>query len=119
MTPEILRELVVEALDEVKGQDVLALDVSGVSTITDWMVIGSGTSSRHVKALVDSVVEQAKAAGQPPLGVEGLESLEWVLVDLGDVVVHVMQAATRSFYDLERLWKLPATPEASLSAPVS
>lgn len=118
MTPETLRDLVVEALDDVKGQDVLALDVSGVSSVTDWMVIASGTSNRHVKALVDSVLEHAKAAGQPPLGVEGQDTLEWVLVDLGDVVVHAMQTTARSFYDLERLWKLPAQPGATLSAPV-
>ena len=108
MTPDTLRDLVVEALDDVKGQDILALDVSGASSVTDWMVIASGTSNRHVKSLVDNVTGHAKAKGNDPLGVEGTNGQEWVLVDLGDVVVHVMQREARAFYDLERLWKLSA-----------
>lgn len=112
MTPETLRDLVVEALGDLKGQDILALDVSGASSVTDWMVIASGTSNRHVKSLVDHVAEQSKARGTQPLGLEGQGASEWVLVDLGDVVVHVMQAEARRFYDLERLWKLPAGLDA-------
>ena len=119
MTPDTLRDLVVEALDDVKGQDILALDVSGASSVTDWMVIASGTSNRHVKSLVDNVTEQAKAQGTNPLGVEGTDGHEWVLVDLGDVVVHVMQAEARGFYDLERLWKLPAGTDLGLAATAS
>jgi ribosome-associated protein len=105
MTAEDLQGLVIDALDDLKGQNVLALDVSGSSSVTDWMVIASGTSGRHVKSLVDRVVERVKARGVMPLGVEGQATLEWVLVDLGDVVVHVMQQETRTFYDLERLWR--------------
>ncbi|NIP16234.1 MAG: ribosome silencing factor [Pseudomonadales bacterium] len=104
MTAEALRDLVVDALEERKGRDVVALDVTKSTDITDFMIIASGTSNRHVKALVDQVVESAKAGGNAPLGVEGRETHEWVLVDLGDVLVHVMQADTREFYDLERLW---------------
>ncbi|NKC00077.1 MAG: ribosome silencing factor [Pseudomonadales bacterium] len=99
-----LRDQLVGALEDLKGQDILSLDVSELTSITDFMVIVSGTSNRHVKALVNEVVEAAKAFGQPPLGVEGRESMEWVLLDVGDVLVHVMQKEAREFYDLERLW---------------
>ena len=95
MTPANLRDLVVTALDDGKGQDILALDVSEASSITDFMVLVSGTSSRHVKSLVDHVVRHAKARGRSPLGVEGGRDLDWVLVDLGDVLVHVMQDEAR------------------------
>ena len=113
MTPESLRDLVVEALDDVKGQDILALDVSGASSVTDWMVIASGTSNRHVRSLVENVTREARQAGAVPIGVEGTDGNEWVLVDLGDVVVHVMQREARGFYDLERLWKLPVPAPAT------
>ena len=117
MTADDLQVLVLEALDDLKGQDVLALDVSGSSGVTDWMIIASGTSGRHVKSLLDRTVERAKAGGVVPLGIEGQDGLEWVLVDLGDVVVHIMQRETRSFYDLERLWKTPPpTAKVSLSS---
>ena len=112
MTPDALRDLVVDALEDLKGRNIVALDVASFTGITDFMVIASGTSNRHVKALVDQVVESAKANGDPPLGVEGRETHQWVLVDLGDVLVHVMQAETREFYDLERLWsELPSDTE--------
>lgn len=112
MTPEALRDLVVDALEDRKGRDIVALDVRGATNITDYMVIVSGTSSRHVKALVDEVIEAASHAGNRPRGVEGQQACEWVLIDLGDVIVHVMQAATREFYDLERLWSdLPVDSE--------
>ena len=112
MTPEALRDLVVGALDDRKGRDTVALDVRGATNITDYMVIVSGTSSRHVKALVDEVVSAASDSGNRPRGVEGQQTCEWVLIDLGDVLVHVMQAKTREFYDLERLWSdLPVDSE--------
>lgn len=105
MTSDDLQGLVIDALDDLKGQNVLALDVSESSSVTDWMVIASGTSGRHVKSLVDRIIERVKAMGVMPLGVEGQATLDWVLVDLGDVVVHVMQQEARTFYDLERLWR--------------
>ncbi len=109
MIAAALRDCVVNALEDLKGQDLLALDVSQFTSITDFMVLVSGTSNRHVKALVDAVLEKAKSAGHPPLGVEGREAHEWVLVDLGDVVVHIMQKEAREFYELERLWSdMPA-----------
>ena len=104
MAPNKLRDHVVRALEDVKGKEIVALDVSQATSVTDFMVIATGTSNRHVKALVDNILESSKARGISAYGVEGLESLEWVLVDLGDVVVHVMQHGAREFYDLERLW---------------
>lgn len=119
MTADDLQGLVVEALDDLKGQNVLALDVSGSSSVTDWMVIASGTSGRHVKALVDRLIERVKANGVAPVGVEGQAALDWVLVDLGDVVVHIMQRETRSFYDLERLWRTSPVKESAALSSVS
>ena len=78
-----------------------------ITSVADNMVIASGTSNRHVKALADSVADAAKSAGFPPIGTEGENTGEWILVDLGDVIVHLMLPATREFYDLERLWKNP------------
>ncbi len=115
MTSEALRNLIVDALEDRKGRDVVTLDVTGLSDVTDYMIVVSGTSNRHVKALVDQVVEATTAAGVKPLGVEGRETNEWVLVDVGDALVHVMQSEARSFYDLERLWsELPADTEESV-----
>lgn len=115
---EQLRLAVLNALEEMKARDVLALDVRDKTSITDWFVIVSGTSSRHVKSLADEVVKAAKALNLPPLGVEGEREGEWVVVDLADVVVHVMQPRTREFYALEKLWGVSeVAPEASLEAP--
>ena len=100
-----LRDQLVHALEDLKGQDIISIDVSDLTSITDFMIIVSGTSNRHVKALVDEVIDAAKSYGNKPLGVEGRESMEWVLLDVGDVVVHVMQKDAREFYDLERLWR--------------
>ncbi len=115
---DTLLELVTEALDDMKGKDIVTLDVRGLSTVTDYMVIATGTSNRHVKSLAEEVALQAKKAGYAPLGVEGEMANDWVLADLGDVIVHVMQADAREFYDLERLWD-PAlqdnAPEALLA----
>ena len=104
LTSASLRALVVGALENHKARDILTLDVEHASDFTDYMVLASGTSNRHVKALVDHVLDAIVEQGIDPLGVEGRDGHEWVLVDLGDVVVHVMQPAARAFYDLERLW---------------
>ena len=99
-----LRSLVLAALDDLKARDVREIDVRDKSSVTDLLVVASGTSSRHVKSIADEVVKKAKRAGLPPIGVEGQREAEWVLVDLGDIVVHVMLPRTREFYGLERLW---------------
>ncbi|EKF75785.1 hypothetical protein A11A3_02912 [Alcanivorax hongdengensis A-11-3] len=107
MSDTPLLQRVIDALEDVKAQNITQLDVRELTSVADDMVIASGTSNRHVKALADSVVEAAKEAGQPPLGTEGENGGEWILVDLGDVIVHLMLPATREFYDLERLWRDP------------
>ena len=99
-----LRKAVVAALEELKAKDVREIDVRGKTSIADLLVIASGTSARHVKSIADEVVKFAKKAGVMPLGVEGEQEAEWVLVDLGDVIVHVMLPRIREFYGLERLW---------------
>ena len=104
MQTEQLVELAVAALEDMKAQDITVLDVRDKTSITDVMVIASGSSSRQVKSLADNVLEKVKEQGVKPIGSERQEGGEWVLIDLGNVVVHVMQPATRQFYDLERLW---------------
>jgi len=99
-----IKDLAVAALEDLKGNQVVALDVSGLTDVMDYLVIASGTSNRHVKSLANNVLDAAKKQGLMPLGVEGQNGAEWVLVDFGGVVVHVMLPATRDFYDLERLW---------------
>jgi ribosome-associated protein len=104
MELEQLQELVLKALDDMKARDVRILDVRGKSTITELMVIATGTSTRHIRSIADNVAVAAKNAGEPPLGTEGERDSEWVLVDLNDIVVHVMLPETRDFYNLEKLW---------------
>lgn len=104
MEVNALKTLVTDALDDLKAVNTVTLDVTDLTDVTDCLVIASGTSNRHVKSLANNVVVEAKKAGIPPLGVEGDDVGEWVLVDFGDVVLHVMLPATRDFYDLERLW---------------
>ncbi|MGD8559052.1 MAG: ribosome silencing factor [Gammaproteobacteria bacterium] len=104
MNTEALLDLVIEALEDMKAQDIHVVDVRGKTSVTDIMVVASGTSARQVKSQAERVVEKAKHNGVQPLGVEGENDGEWVLVDLGDVVVHVMQPEVRDFYHLEKLW---------------
>jgi len=110
-SPERLRDLAVAALEDVKGQNLVVLDVRGRTSITDFMVLATGNSRRQVKALAESVVEAAREAGYRPLGVEGAEVAEWILVDLGDVLVHVMQPQVREFYRLENVWAMDDAEE--------
>jgi len=104
VTTATLRKHVIEALEELKAKDVREIDVRGKTSIADLLVIASGTSARHVKSIADEVSKFAKKAGVMPLGVEGEVEGEWVLVDLGDVIVHVMLPRIREFFGLERLW---------------
>lgn len=105
MKSDELVKLATFALEDIKGQDIVSIDVRDKTSITDYMIIATGSSSRHVKSLVDNVLEKVKEQGVRPLGSEGLDGGEWALLDLGDVVVHVMLASARQFYDLERLWQ--------------
>jgi len=115
MNSQQLTQLAVDALDDLKAVDLHVIDVRGKTSITDVMVIATGTSSRHVKSLANNVVEKAKENGVQPLGLEGLEYGEWALIDLGDVVVHVMLAQVRDFYQLEKLWETEGVESASAS----
>ena len=104
MKPEKLKDLVVEALEDMKGVDIRVLDVRGMTAITDFMVVVSGTSERHVKSLARNALDVVREHKVKPLGVEGEQSGEWVLVDLCDGVLHVMRPQVRDFYNLEKLW---------------
>jgi ribosome-associated protein len=99
-----LKQLVLDTLDDMKAKDVQVLDVRGKTSVTDFMIVASGTSDRHVKAVAETVAFRAKEAGETPLGTEGVREGEWALVDLNSVVVHVMLPKVRDFYALERLW---------------
>ncbi|TDJ19961.1 MAG: ribosome silencing factor [Gammaproteobacteria bacterium] len=114
MQSDRLRQLAVDALEDLKAVDILELDVRKLSNFTDYMIIASGRSARQVAALADNVVMKAKQSGEAPLGVEGMRAGEWVLVDLGDVVVHVMQPDVREFYQLEKLWSSREIPAHQL-----
>lgn len=100
-----LTQLVTETLDDMKAVDVSVIDVRGKSNVTDVMVVATGTSARHVKSLANNVLDEVKKSGVKPLGIEGEDVGEWVLVDLADIVVHVLQAEMRDFYQLEKLWE--------------
>lgn len=113
MNSEQLTDLVIDALDDVKALDIMKLDVRDMTTVTDFMVVASGTSSRHVKALVDNVAKKAKEAGHRPVGIEGEDGGEWVLLDLQDTLVHVMLPKVREFYNLEKLWSIVPTGDAT------
>src|SRR5262245_29980126 len=108
-----LASVVTTALDDLKGQQITVLDVRHLTSVTDTMVVASGRSDTHVRALANTVVEHCAKAGVRPIGVEGQKSGEWVLVDLGDVVVHVMLPRVREFYNLEKLWDLSGRAEAA------
>lgn len=108
MQIEHLPEWVTSALEDRKALNIVTIDVRGKTSITDFMVIASGTSDRHVKAIADHLVQTAKSRGEPPLGVEGERQGQWILVDLVDAVVHVMLPEVRDFYALEKLWDVDA-----------
>ncbi len=112
MSTEI-SQMAVTALEDLKGKDIVCLDVTELSDVMDTLVIASGTSNRHVKSLANNVVEEGKDRGMRPIGVEGMETGEWVLVDFGDTVVHVMMPSARDFYDLEKLWSTEPSSRTS------
>jgi ribosome-associated protein len=108
-----LRSIVIDALDDMKALEVKVLDVRGLTDVADTMVIASGTSDRHVRSVAKNVVEKTKAAGFRPHGVEGQQDSDWVLIDLHEMIVHVMLPRTREFYGLEKLWDMTATKRAA------
>ena len=112
MKSDQVKDVALAALEELKGRHLVALDVRHLTDMTDYMVIATGTSNRHVSALAEQVTDELRQHDMRPLGTEGQQVSEWVLVDYGDVVVHVMLSETRAFYDLERLWS-----DGSMTAP--
>jgi ribosome-associated protein len=104
MQSEELLKLAQSSLEDMKVRDMRVLDVRELTAVTDYLLVASGTSGRHVRSMADKLIQNAKAAGHPPLGVEGQDAGEWVLIDLNDIVVHVMQPRVREFYKLEDLW---------------
>lgn len=99
-----LKQFVIDKIDDLKAKDIISFDVSQRSNITDYMVICSGTSKTHVRAIAENLIKEAKEIDMQPIGVEGREGCEWVLVDMGGVILHVMQDQTRDLYQLEKLW---------------
>ena len=116
LTTEQLQQLVVSSLEDFKATDITVIDVSGKSPLTECMVVASGNSTRHVKSIAENLVVKAKTAGNPPLGVEGASEGEWVLVDLNDVIVHLMLPQTRAFYNLEKLWEFSADHRSGITS---
>jgi ribosome-associated protein len=108
-----LKKVVIGALDDMKALEIKVLDVRGLTDVADTMVIASGTSDRHVRSVAKNVVEKTKAAGFRPHGVEGQQDSDWVLIDLHEMIVHVMLPRTREFYGLEKLWDMTATKRAA------
>lgn len=104
MVSEVLKDYVFASLGDMKARDITVIDVRGKTFITDFIVIATGTSDRHAKAVAEKLIEDMKNLDTRPLGVEGMAAPSWILVDLGDVVVHVMQLEARVFYDIEQLW---------------
>jgi ribosome-associated protein len=99
-----LQDFVIDKIDDLKGQDIIALDVQGKSSITDCMIICTGTSTRHVMSIANHVVQESRSAGMELYGMKGQEASDWIVVDLGEVIVHVMQEESRRLYELEKLW---------------
>ena len=109
MQTEEIKKLVINALENMKAKDITVIDVRDRSSVTDYMILATGTSKKHAQAVCDNASTDAKAQGLKPLGAEGRDSSDWMLLDLGDVIVHVMTEQARHFYDLERLWGEPST----------
>jgi ribosome-associated protein len=115
---EELETLILDSLDDDKAEDIVAIDLRGKSSVTDIMVVASGRSARHVSALADHLLRALKEAGRGSARVEGLQTCDWVLIDVGDIVIHLFRPEVRSFYNLEKMWSVEpdsATPETALS----
>ena len=110
---EELIRLILDTLDDMKAERIVNLDVRHLTSVTDYMIVASGRSDRHVRAIADAIIERCEAAGIEPLGIEGQEAGEWVLVDLADAIVHVMLPRVREFYNIENLWDMSARDESA------
>jgi len=106
MNSKEVTEMVVNTLDDMKGTNLVVIDIIGKSSIADAMIVVTGTSQRHVKSMAESLRVTSKEANHPPLGVEGGDASDWILVDLGDIIVHIMTEEKREFYSLEKLWSV-------------
>lgn len=113
LNTKTLATIVEDALDDMKANEVVRIDVRHLTSITDEMFVASGRSDRHVRAISDAILERTKAAGFTALGIEGVDVGEWVLIDLADVIVHVMLPKTRDFYEIEKLWDISSPREAA------
>ncbi len=117
MNAEELKSIAIAALEDLKAVDISVLDVRNMTSITDYMIVAGGTSNRHVKSLTANVIEKIKEHGVKPLGVEGEKDAQWCLVDVGDVVVHVMLPEVREFYQLEKFWSMDSASSGEQAAP--
>ena len=115
LTSDQIRDLVISVLEDLKAIDIQEVDVTGKNPLTDRFIVASGNSTRHVKSMSEKLLLKAKAVGHPPLGIEGDKGGEWVLVDLNDVIVHLMLPQTRAFYNLEKLWEASSQQRSSAS----
>ncbi|MCT4704664.1 ribosome silencing factor [Enterobacteriaceae bacterium H11S18] len=104
MQGKALQDFIVDKIDDLKGQDIIKIDVQGKSSITDCMIVCTGTSNRHVMSIAEHVVESSRKEGIDALSVKGITATDWIVVDLGEVIVHVMQEESRQLYELEKLW---------------
>lgn len=104
MQGKALQDFIVDKIDDVKGQDIVTLDVIGKSSITDCMIICTGTSTRHVMSIAERVIEESQGIGMVLHGMKGQQASDWIVVDLGEIMVHVMQEESRRMYELEKLW---------------
>jgi ribosome-associated protein len=113
MQTEEIKQLVINSLEDLKAKDITVIDVRGRTSVTDYMILATGTSKKHAQAVCDNASTEAKAKGLKPLGAEGRDSSDWMLLDLGDVILHVMTEQARNFYDLERLWGEPSEDKSA------
>ena len=112
-----LSDLIMGVLDENSAQDVIEIDISGKSSVADFMIVASGRSNRHVSALADYVIQDLKQEGHVDMGVEGLDAADWVLIDAGDVILHIFRPEVRAFYNLEKIWSVPLPDSVRALAP--
>ena len=103
-----LANLILDVLDEHSAQDIIEIDIRGKSSISDYMIVTSGRSNRHVGALSDYLIKSLKNIGKKNIGIEGLKSCDWVLIDVGDVIVHLFRPEVRAFYNIEKIWSMPS-----------